>query len=184
MTIVFERARDYQSGLEDKGVIGHYQQSHTYLEQAQKTLRNIEVWCLTHHLKMDAEILSFYFCAATHTGPLFIQSNDMNTGITKPGRDLSITKVSWVRSTHVLRTQCHQTATVRPRRDTLSWSIRISPALSPALPRSIVPPVSAVHCNFLYCLVRVSWSPHHVFKPRLLCLECNSLSCCSRKLLV
>ena len=34
--------------------------------------------------------------------------------------------------------------------------------------------LSPMHCNLLYCLVRALWSPH-VSKPRLLCLECNSL---------
>ncbi|KAH8987531.1 hypothetical protein EDB86DRAFT_3082085 [Lactarius hatsudake] len=37
------RAQDYRSGLEDKNVVGRYQQSQTYLKEAQETLRNIEV---------------------------------------------------------------------------------------------------------------------------------------------
>jgi len=36
------RVQDYRSGLEEKNIVGRYQQSHTYLEQAQETLRNIE----------------------------------------------------------------------------------------------------------------------------------------------
>jgi len=35
-------ARDNRIGLEGKNPVGRYQQSHTYLEQAQETLRNIE----------------------------------------------------------------------------------------------------------------------------------------------
>jgi len=35
-------ARDYRSGLEENNVLGRYQKSHIYLEQAQETLRNIE----------------------------------------------------------------------------------------------------------------------------------------------
>jgi len=35
-------ARGYRNGLEGKNPVGRYQQSHTYLEQAQETLRNIK----------------------------------------------------------------------------------------------------------------------------------------------
>lgn len=36
------RAQDYRSGLEDKNVVGRYQQSHAYLEEAHETLRKIQ----------------------------------------------------------------------------------------------------------------------------------------------
>ncbi|KAI9451001.1 hypothetical protein BJY52DRAFT_1299916 [Lactarius psammicola] len=46
------QARDYRSGLEDKGVVARYRQSLTYLKRAQEILRNIEVWCLIHHRRI------------------------------------------------------------------------------------------------------------------------------------
>ena len=45
LTIVFERALDYRSGLENKNVVGRYQQSQAYLKHAEETLQNIEVCC-------------------------------------------------------------------------------------------------------------------------------------------